>query len=281
VIYEQIDSYLAVRPSEPKALLRGLAKYVTGHTAHLRLNYWKAIADMCARADAVVCTTEEQRADILRFCDNVHVVLDIHDDVIKTCKTTYATGPIFNLVWEGLPENVSTFREIKPVLQDLKRRHRLALHLVTDADWKPHLKKYGHRHTIDVARKIFDPVFVYSWNEYLSATIISSCDLAVIPIPLDVPLAAGKPENKLILLWRLGMPTLVSATPAYSRAMERAGLTMACSDNDQWMAALERFIGDESARGDAARTGQRTANGNFYGTAATLDKWDAVFSSVL
>lgn len=281
MIYEQVDSYLAVRGNEPKAVFRGLAKYVFGHTRRLRLSYWDAIADICRRADAVICATDEQRSAILAYCPNVHVILDVHDDVVTVRKQDYAAGDVFNLVWEGLPENLVSFREIGPVLRELGRKRPIALHLVTDLDWKPHLNRYGRRHSVDVAREIFEPSFLYAWNKNLSGTIISSCDLAVIPIALHLPLKVGKPENKLILFWRLGVPVVVSRTPAYARAMDRAGLDMTYVTPDEWMAGLEYYMTNESARRSAAQSGLRTAEGSYYGVPATLAKWDALAASVL
>src|SRR5256885_5448772 len=77
IVYSLINRYLAVPAWDPKGVLRGVAKYVTRETRHLQLNYWRAMEAMCERADAVVCTTEEQRQDILPHCDNVHIILDI------------------------------------------------------------------------------------------------------------------------------------------------------------------------------------------------------------
>jgi len=37
----------------------------------------------------------------------------------------------------------------------------------------------------------------------------------VIPAVLGEPMFAGKPENKLLLFWRMGMPVITSSTAAY------------------------------------------------------------------
>ena len=57
----------------------------------------------------------------------------------------------------------------------------------------------------------------------------------------------GKPENKLGLLWRMGMPVVTSATPAYTRAMNEAGQSLTCKDDAEWMSKLENLILDEQA----------------------------------
>ena len=42
--------------------------------------------------------------------------------------------------------------------------------------------------------------------------LVTEADIAVIPIDLSDPVAQAKPENKLMILWRLGMPVIASAT---------------------------------------------------------------------
>ena len=60
LVYDLIDSYLSIPKKSLKGQLRGLFKYLSRHSRYLQLNYWKAVEGMCARADAVVCTTQER-----------------------------------------------------------------------------------------------------------------------------------------------------------------------------------------------------------------------------
>jgi hypothetical protein len=280
IIYDLIDSYLAVSHTQIKARLRGLAKFATGHSRYLELNYRGAIENMCRRAHAVICTTEEQRVDIQEFCDNVHVILDVHDRVVHRVKTDYRSGETFNLVWEGLGENVALFSHIREPLRSLGQRYPIAVHLVTDLQYGQYLRKYRVRRTREVASRFLDNTYLYEWNEEMCATIITACDLAVIPLPQDDPMDTGKPENKLVLFWKLGMPTVTSATPAYRRAMERAGLSMACASETEWRDTLEHYLLDVSARREAGERGKETAD-RYYSEDRILAQWDAVIASVL
>ena len=116
IVYDLIDSYLAVPRSDWKGVFRGLAKYVSGQYRHLRLNQWDTIRSMCKRADAVTCTTLEQKQDILPFCSNVHLILDIKSEYAQI-KKNYSTGKVFNFVWEGMPHSLHSFQEIPHILQ--------------------------------------------------------------------------------------------------------------------------------------------------------------------
>lgn len=280
VIYDVIDAYLSIPKTDPKGFFRGLAKYVTGQSRYLRLDHWKAIQTMCQRSDAVICNTDELKRVVLPFCKNVHLILDIHDMFIRDVKTDYSAGEIFNFVWEGFPQNVQFFFEIQDVLEYLKTKHKIALHVVTLLRYGQYMDKYRKRNTADITRKLFDRTYLYEWNELLCSKIITACDMALIPIPLNDPFALGKSENKLILFWRMGMPTVVSATPAYSRAMSQAGLSMACWTSQEWKETLERYMSDISARRDAGQRGKAFAEDHYHAE-NILAQWDHLFESVL
>lgn len=280
IVYDFIDSYLAIPRWDSKGLLRGLAKYVTGQSQYLRLDHWKTIQAMCQTADAVICSTDEQKQDILQFCQNVHIILDIHSTVTRVVKTNYSAGDVFNFVWEGLPQNIRSFHEIREVLKYLKNKYKIALHIVTDLEYYQYLRKYRKHNTKDITRKLFENIYLYEWNEQLCSTIISMCDMALIPIALSVPFYKGKPENKLLLFWRMGVPVVTSATPAYIRAMEGCGLPMTCRTTDNWIRILEHYMCDEEARRDAGQRGLAYANER-YSEETMLKRWDDVFASVL
>lgn len=280
VVYDLIDSYLAIPRNNVKQWLRGVVWYAMGRHRRLRFDYWGSIQNMCRRADAVVCSTEEQRADILRYCPNVHIVLDVHSSVARKVKEDYHCGEPFNLVWEGLPSNITQLKQIRDVLQNIHNRRPLVLNIVTDPDHPRLLGGFGRVQSLELAREVFDSVRFHSWDEATCANIIISCDLAIIPIDLSDPFVTGKPENKLLLLWRMGMPVVTSATPAYQRAMRDAGIeNLACRNQDEWIEMIERMMTDESLRHEVGVCGRNFAEAH-YSEDALLARWDAVFNSL-
>lgn len=279
LVYDLIDSYLAIPRSDISGQLRGLAKFATRQSRYPQLDYWKAVELMCRRCAAVVCSTEEQRHDISEFCPNTHIVLDAHSVVTKTIKSDYFAAKPFRLVWEGLPQTMGALALIRPVLEELSRHHPVELHLVTDLEYCRYLGRYGKRNTLAEAHKIFPGVKLHEWRELDCADNICACDAAVIPLDITDPFAAGKPENKLLLFWRMAMPVVTSASPAYARAMAGAGMNLACKDNAQWLANLERLLLDQDLRRDAGCRGKAYAEREF-GEEALLRRWDAVFASL-
>jgi len=279
VVYDLIDSYLAIPRTSFKGRMRGFAKFLSRQSRRLQWDHWNAIGGMCRRADAVICSTEEQGRDIGQFCSNVHTILDMHSSVVRTIKTDYSVGRPFKLVWEGLPQTLCSLELIAPALRELRRRHDLQLNLVTDLEYYRYLGRYGKTETRQAAQRLFSEVRLHEWKEDVCSRVICSCDLAVIPLAAGDPFAFGKPENKLLLFWRMGMPAVTSATPAYDRAMRGAGLDLTCAHAGDWLAVLERFILDETARREAGTRGKAYVEGEFS-EEKLLGCWDNVFASL-
>ena len=280
VVYDLVDSYLAIPRSSIKPWLRGVVWYAIGRHRRLRFDYWATVQDMCRRADAVVCTTDEQKHDIERYRPNVHTVLDVHSSVVRKVKNDYRAGEPFNLVWEGLPTNIPQLMNIRDVLRDVHRRRPLVLNIVTDLDQPRFLGRFGRVDSLELARQAFDDVRLHPWEEATASETICGSDLAVIPIDLSDPFVRGKPENKLLLFWRMGMPVVASATPAYRRTMRDADLeSFVCSDRAEWIAALERMMNDEGLRNEAGERGRQVAE-RHYNTESLFARWDVVFASI-
>jgi glycosyltransferase involved in cell wall biosynthesis len=280
LVYDLVDSYLALPRFDPRSLLRGVGKFAARQTRSLVLDYRAAMERMCRRADAVACSTEEQRAQILAFCPDVHVILDAHGELGPVHKSDFALGDTVNLVWEGLPFTLGGFDGIVGVLRQLAAERPVALHLVTDLGFPRYARRLGHVQTETLARRILPDTYLYQWNRHLLPAIVTACDVALVPLDLDDPLARGKPENKLLIFWRLGMPTVTSATPAYRRTMQRCGLDLTCEGPDDWAATLRRVLGDEDLRATSSKLGREFVESN-HSEEQLLARWDGLFESVL
>ena len=280
VVYDLIDSYLAVPRTDIKQLLRGLVWYANGRQRRLRLDFKGAIQNMCRRADAVVCTTDEQKGEIESFCPNVHIVFDIHDYAVRNRKHDYSAHAPFNLVWEGLPSNLPQLKAIRSVLHQISQRRAVVLHIVTDPDRPGAIPYLPRIKSVEVAKGIFDNVVFHRWDEATFSCVVTKCDIAVIPIFTSDLFTRGKPGNKLALLWRTAMPVVTSATPAYQRMQDAAGLGyLSCDDSSDWFTALDRLMSDEAARRDAGERGYAFVAANLQ-TNRLLTLWDDVFSSI-
>ena len=169
---------------------------------------------------------------------------------------------------------------IREALRDIDKKHAIALNVVTDPVSFRHLGRFGRRNTIDVVRGLCTRVTLHEWNEQSCAGIICGCDAAVIPLDLADPFAAGKPENKLLLLWRMGLPVIAAASPAYARAMTAAGLDLVCANEGDWRRQLERVVTDAALRADAGQRGRAHAETHFSEEQLLL-RWDRLFETLI
>lgn len=280
VVYELIDSYLAEPRHTLRSLMRGPAKFAARQTRSLALDYRRAMETMCRRSTAIVCSTPEQQRDLRALCRDVHVIVDCHVEVVRSVKSDYAPAEPFSLVWEGLPHTVDDFAVLAPVLAEISRARAVTLHLVTDLQFNAYAHRFGRRHTDDVVRRVLPGVttVIHEWHEPTLSRLVTGCDLAVIPLELDDPFARAKPENKLLLLWRMGMPVVTSATPAYERVMGAAGLDSTCRTETDWRDRLTALMTATDARAHAGTTGRAWVEA-IHSREAILNQWDDLVTS--
>ena len=280
IIYDLIDSYLSIPYTSIKGLFRGLAKYFVGQSEYLKVNHWESIRDMCRKSDAIICSTEEQKKLLLGLNNNVHRILDFHDYFITTNKLNYTSSDRFNLVWEGLPQNIDQFYVLNEALIKISKKYNIALHVVTDPYYKKYMGKFASVDTLSQLRKLYKNSYLYNWNIYTLASIICAFDLAIIPIDLTNKFTSGKPVNKLLLFWRMAMPVIASATKANIKTMNDAGILMYCKNTAEWEEMLETYINNETMRKESAEAGSKFVEDK-YSTNILMSHWDYLFKSVL
>jgi len=284
VIYEIIDSYLATSGLTFLGLFRGVAKYLSGEHKYCQFNFKKSVELMCRRADVVICSSQEQKDSISRYCDNVFIILDVKSmySNYKKVEQSQPTNGVLNIAWEGLPHNIKSFAVIREALSILSEQYQINLHLITALKYKQYMNKYLTKHTINEVKKYIDinNVNLYQWNELTVSHISSACDFAVIPINSNDPMDNGKPEDKLLIFWLMGLPAVVSQTPAHLRAMSAAGLSMSCATSDDWVREIRNLADNESNRNQAAIKGFTYAS-DVSNEEKIMSSWDNMFSFVV
>ena len=102
----------------------------------------------------------------------------------------------------------------------------------------------------------------------------------MIPIDLSVPMQRLKPENRLLIMWRLGLPCLVSPSPAYTRVAREAGVNAVCEDPDAWLKNFRELLNNPSFARDEILRGQNYLREN-HTKSILLRKWDEAFESAM
>lgn len=275
-VFELVDSYFT-QTNLARRLLKGSARFALGTDSRLSPDFLRTLVRACEAADAVICSTDEQRETILKYNRNTFISFDYFGDEIGPRKERYERSGKFRVVWEGQSTTLRNIQSIRGVLDDL--RDRITLHVVTDPMIHRYFGRFGPHPSADALRGIECEIVFYPWRRESFSNHIIAADLAIIPIDTSNAFARGKPENKLIMLWQLGMPVLASATPAYARAMRAAGVDMLCATPGEWRAQFERMIAAPPSELERTGMGCRTFVDSAYSKEEFLKRFDAAFAA--
>ena len=277
LVFELIDAYFT-ETGAARRYLKGTARRLLGTDSRLSPDLRRTLIGACEAADAVICSTEEQRETILRNNPNVFISFDHFGDELGPPKADYSRSGKLRIVWEGQSTTLPNLQVIREPLNDL--RDKVELHIVTDPFIHRYFGRFGTYPAMDALKGIECDRHFHPWQRETFSRLVTGCDLAVIPIDRSNALWWGKPENKLVLLWQLGMPVLATATPVYRRAMEAAGVEMACATAADWGAQLERLIG--AGEGVFRKIGSqcRTFAERAYSTGEFVRRFDDAFAAI-
>lgn len=274
LIFELIDSYLTEGDSVRRRL-KGLGRFIEGTDTRLSLDLQTSIQAICRAADAVICSTNEQREMIADLNPNVHISFDHFGELGTSPNRPFRCGGRLKLMWEGQAFTMHNLQSIRPTLNRLK--DQVELHVVSDPSVPRYLGRFGTRSWSEILAGIECPVTFHRWSQPTLTKVAAQADVAIIPMDVSDPMIIGKPENKLILLWQLGLPVLTGPTPSYSRAMAEAGLSMVCPTQEAWHAQLTRLAAaPPSVLAAISEQGRRHAE-----TRYSADRFCAVFDSAL
>lgn len=284
IIFDLVDGYLA-RESLAKDWFRGTSKVVTRQLSGLPRPFTQFVQDMCITASAVICSSPEQSELISKHSKNVHVILDSHDEIpwleFQRNGDEFKTNR--NLLWEGLPVTLGGIKTIsQPLIHEI-REYGTGIKFVTDQEYYRLLGQYFPASTGKLLSNLLGPMSrdteLISWN---IENLVSSAKLsraAIIPVMISNKLQYFKPENRLLIMWRLALPTIVSATPSYTRVSNISGSDIVSKDNSEWAEKLTLLHNQDYAE-DLVRRGQDYLKTN-HTKEILLLKWDNAFQSVL
>jgi hypothetical protein len=285
LIFDLVDAYLSPS-SNLNDCIRGTAKFVFGDISRPLKPFSHSIGDFCARANAVICSSQEQELLIQKYNSNTHIILDSHHEIPflapRESKSIKNGGS--EILWEGQAATLNGLKQVKQALEKLKSSENISLNLVTDQKLYRLLGRFLPKNTEAlVARELpllKEAVRIYPWSVDNLVFKAKSSNVAIIPIDLRVPMNNLKPENRLLIMWRLGLPCLTSPSPAYIRVSNGAGVDAICEDENDWLVKIQRLITDANYSENQVRLGQLYLK-KYHSENSLLKKWDNVVESVL
>jgi len=279
LIYDLIDGYLE-STSTTSDTLRASAKFLTGEISKFSLRYTNYVARECELASKVVCSTVEQGLRIKKFNKDVSVILDSHEE-FPFIKPELGRKEDCHLLWEGMPYTLDAIGELKLAFQEIED---LQMKIVSDKEYFRLLGRYFPTQTEKLIKKCLNgresKISLVSWTQENLVRSAQDSSIAVLPIDLQDPIQVYKAENRLLIMWRLGLPCLVSPTLAYSRVMNSIGEDMICKSPAEWLSKISQLQDSESLRYKVVEKGQEYLR-NFHSSEVLLKKWDSLIEATL
>jgi hypothetical protein len=285
VIFDLVDAYLS--PLNPyDDLARGLAKKFSRQISGGVKSFSHHVRDFCVSSKAVICSSIEQEEMIKGYNSNTHVILDSHDEIpfIEPQPLKAGISNEWQILWEGQPATIRGVKQISSVLSQLSETKNLHFDFVTDEKYFQFLNRYIQKSTLGLLKKdlsqIANLVSIVPWTPDNLVEFAKKSAVAMIPIDLSVPMQKLKPENRLLIMWRLGLPCLTSPSPAYVRVSREAGVTAACGSREEWLENFNRLINDPVFAHNEIAGGQNYLREN-HNRDILLNKWDLAVESVI
>jgi hypothetical protein len=285
VIFDLIDAYLSPLNSYDD-FARGFSKKLFGQISGSIKPFSHHIRDFCLNSSGVICSSMEQKEVIQSFNKNAHIILDSHDEIpfINFSKSKYRLTSNFRILWEGQPATIRGVKQLSKAFLDTHRSLNFRFELVTDLEYFQFLNRYLKRSTINLLKNDFKNFYenlsIVPWtvDNLVSSAQMSS--IAVIPIDLTVPMQNLKPENRLLIMWRLGLPCLTSPSPAYARVARNVKLDLVCQSPDEWLENINLLLTDPKLALEHVESGQEYLR-DTHSQSILLMKWDQAIESIL
>ena len=284
VILDLVDGYLG-KEEFWRDWLRGAGKVLIGDVSGTPRSYSEIVAEACSLAQAVVCETTEQKFTILPYCKNTHSILDFHEEFpILSFRNSQAPGNLPALMWEGLPYTAKGLLLLEEAFTQISKSQHITLEMVTDPTYPLFFGKYFYRGTEKALGNIPDILKdrfkLTKWSLEAVVGAAKRSQLSVLPLDPTGPLNHLKAENRLLMMWRVGLPVLASPSLAYSRVMATTELDGICSSPAEWSQKILQMIESPELRAHSVERGQQYIR-DTHSKTLLLQAWDKLFESVL
>tara|TARA_B100001093_G_scaffold518640_1_gene604227 strand:+ start:502 stop:1569 length:1068 start_codon:yes stop_codon:yes gene_type:complete len=269
IIFDANDPFILNNDISFKDKFRGLFKYISGFQKKLELNYRDTYLRTCKESDLVICGHFKQFEILKKTIKNVVLIPDYGLNIKIKSKKNFELSKKdeINIFWEGLGSSFMPFKLIEEIFKPINNQYKFIFHFVTDLTFFKYGDRFIEKKIKDIARKesplFFNQFKFYQWSEMMMNETAINCDFSIIPLPLDNSLNYWKPENKLIHMWRMSIPTIVSSIPSYQKVMNDSKLHFCANNNDQWRALILNLCKNKEIRKQNGISGKKYVD-EFY-----------------
>ena len=249
VVLDLVDGYLGENPNFFSDFGRNFIRSANGNSNYTAITFTRALKNACRKASAVVVASPEQARNVMPFNSNIHIILDDHSELEAARNlrnpSAMALNPHKYVFWEGFGFTIKHFKFVSKLLDEFIIEKNLNLILLTH----PKFPRWGaYLGSVDASKLISKwfplskgQIEIIPWSIENVIRSASISQFAIIPVDTNDKFANLKPENKLLSMWHLGLPTLFSDTQAYKRVAQLAGASEFCVEREQWIKALSKI----------------------------------------
>lgn len=284
MILDLVDGYLGEEEFW-RDWLRGAGKVLSKQISGRIQSYRRFIRDTCSKADAVLCETVEQVQTILPYCGNVHSILDFHEEFPKLpFNRNLQTKNLPAVMWEGLPFTARGLLLLEKAFSEIAKSHPISLEMVTDLNYPRFLGNYFYQNTEKLLQHVPETLGknfkLTEWNLSAVFDAANRSHMAVLPLDPHGTLNPLKAENRLLMMWRIGLPVLASPSLAYKRVMKATGIDGICNSPEEWQEKILALMDSTKSRQESVERGQQYIQ-ETHSERIVLEAWDRLFESVL
>lgn len=275
LIFDYANHYLE-EETRLKAFLRPLLySAFRGYAVDFR-GYKALILELMSVADQVVCSSTYQQIYLKTLGIEATVITDIFDwefDIPDQIEEK----PAHQFIWEGKAFNLDALLKLEKVVNTFPD---IPLAVLTDEKFSG----YGAAQTLgksveEELKKRFQNAAYVPWASTVLMEELARSTLGLLPINLLSSIGKAKPENRLVLLWRFGVPALTSPLPSYKELAERTGVDFVCTNGQDWIDRIKRFTEPSDHNLMQARFLKDFAD-THYSATIILDKWRGVLAAI-
>jgi len=285
-ILDLVDAYLTPE-NHFQDITRGVLKHSIGNQSGWVKPFSYDVQNACKIVDVVICSSIEQAAVIRKYNSEVHVILDSHDEfqdiAFQQRDLMESEDDNVRFFWEGQAATLDNFRGIEKPLLSIMKNREFILEVITDERYFLIMNKFFSMQTTNKLKKLDsdlkNSIKYHSWSVSNVNTIARNSHIALLPLNVANHFQSLKPENRLHIMWRLGLPCLVSDIPSYSRVASQINQRFTCTSSEDWERKIRMLVNEPGMRLEQVEAGKKYL-ASFHSTEQLLKKWDRVLEDV-
>ena len=283
VYLDLVDAYLGENPSFARDFLRNVLRTIQGKSSFRWITYSRHLKYAIKMSHGVIVPSLEQKVLLEKLNKNVFVIPDNHCEleshgVVEISPQQLNIGRSY-IFWEGFGYTLKHFTFIARDLDRFLNENNYGMYLVTVKNYKKWGGKIGKVNTRDFINRTFplskEKIEIIPWSIENLVYYSKLSKFGIIPIDESDLFAFYKSENKLLSMWKLGLPVLYSQIPSYSRVSTEINQKSACLQSSEWFEGLMHFSKSPLALKNLKSSGMHYVN-SINNHQLLVSKWDSV-----